>query len=589
MKGYAGFFQGRLAAAVAAVVVASPAVGAWARPTSQSPHRPPPGQLELAGTWAGVDFARALARRYESRAAGVYVSVSPRDSADIADLLARGSIPLGLVLDCQVPTVSHRLGLEFERQPLGHFVLVVVTHAGNPARRITMDELAAVYRGRIRSWQEIENSGTAWGMEVYAPLLTSTEGLLFRERVLRGAPYAASLRRSRGEGGRQKLSSEEVVGAVAQRRNAIGFLMLGYDTQLDKRVRMMRVAATPECKPVLPAVPTIRDGTYPLSDTLSIYVHAAAPPIAWDFSEYARGPEAVGLARAARLFPDHQWQEHVAKLRHREAAAGRGERVRVSGPAATRGLVRDLAEEFVRRRQAVQVQYRPASPIAAMKEFLDGGDLLLHAGPLDERTRTVHGARWDALGAQAAPLGRMAVGIVVHPANPVDTLTMDQLQALFTGRGAAWSEVGGPPGVPVRLYGLSASSPADVLLREKLGVNRLSLRMLRRADTANVAAGVSRDTAALGFVDLSGLSPRDGSVKLLKLIGPEKPFAVSARGDMDEYPLAEPYTLYLSPEAGDAARELARFVVLGHGAEVIARHGLLPAAPPLPATARTAR
>ena len=361
--------------------------------------------------------------------------------------------------------------------------------------------------------------------------------------------------------------------------------MLGYDTELDSRVRMLRIAATADSEPVLPTVQTIRDGTYPLSDTLSIYVHAGAPPIAWDFSEFARGPDAVAIVRALRLFPDYQWEEHVAKLRQREAAAGRGERVQVTGPASGARLLRDLAAEFVRQRQAVQLQYRPASQAAAMKEFLDGGELMLVAGTLDERTRTLYGSRWDALGPRAAPVGRLGVGIAVHPANPVESLSLEELRALLTGRGAGWSEVKGPKDMPVRLYGLSAGSPADVLLREKLGVNRLSPRVIRRADTPNLAAAVSRDTAALGFLDLGGLSPRDGSVKLLKLIGPGQPFALSARGDSDEYPLSETLTLYLSPSAGEVARELARFVVLGHAAEVIARHGLLPAAPPRAATA----
>ena len=170
----------------------------------------------------------------------------------------------------------------------------------------------------------------------------------------------------------------------------------------------------------------------------------------------------------------------------------------------------------------------------------------------------------------------MVVGPVVHPTNPVGSLTVTQLQGIYTAHIPSWSELKGSR-TSIRLYGLSSDSPIEQLLREKLGVNRLSVRVIRRSATAQVVAAVARDPTAIGFVDLSELSPKDSSVKLLKVVLPEKPFGVSARDD--DYPLARAYTLYAAPGMDETTREFARFLMSGRGAGVIVRHGLLPSTP----------
>ena len=47
-------------------------------------------------------------------------------------------------------------------------------------------------------------------------------------------------------------------------------------------------------------------------------------------------------------------------------------------------------------------------------------------------------------GVVANLIGRDAIGLIVHPSNPVESLTREQLQGIFAGTITNWNEVGGP-------------------------------------------------------------------------------------------------------------------------------------------------
>ena len=61
----------------------------------------------------------------------------------------------------------------------------------------------------------------------------------------------------------------------------------------------------------------------------------------------------------------------------------------------------------------------------------------------------------------------------------------------------------------------------------------------------NNVMSVAKEVNAIGFVDVSQLPSTNRSVKLLKILLPDKQFAVSARDRTSEdYPLARSYALY---------------------------------------------
>jgi phosphate transport system substrate-binding protein len=111
-------------------------------------------------------------------------------------------------------------------------------------------------------------------------------------------------------------------------------------------------------------------------------------------------------------------------------------------------------------------------------------------------------------------IGKDAVGMVVHPSNPVENLTMDQILGIISGEINDWNQVGGE------------DRPIQVITREPesttwKGLNEIVLKGADVADSAIVAksarqmaAAVAGDPEAFGFLALSDLQ---NSVKLLKV------------------------------------------------------------------------
>lgn len=111
-------------------------------------------------------------------------------------------------------------------------------------------------------------------------------------------------------------------------------------------------------------------------------------------------------------------------------------------------------------------------------------------------------------------IGKDAVGMVVHPSNPVENLTMDQILGIISGEIDDWSQVGGE------------ARPIQVITREPesttwKGLNEMVLKGADMADGAMVvnsarqmAAAVAGAPDAIGFLALSDLQ---NSVKLLQV------------------------------------------------------------------------
>lgn len=160
---------------------------------------------------------------------------------------------------------------------------------------------------------------------------------------------------------------------------------------------------------------------------------------------------------------------------------------------------------------------------------------------------------------------------VVAPDNALTTLTLGQLQRLFSGRVSAWDAVGGPD-VPVALH-----LPQDDTARQ-LFERRLPGQSLRyapeaaRYDDLNLLADtVARDPAALGLVPLS-------------LIGNAVPLVVSgscglavpatrASVKSEDYPLTQP--LFLSRMGARQPKIIRDFIAFARSHEA---QGLIRAA-----------
>jgi phosphate transport system substrate-binding protein len=174
------------------------------------------------------------------------------------------------------------------------------------------------------------------------------------------------------------------------------------------------------------------------------------------------------------------------------------------------------------------------------------------------------------------PVAVDALAVVVHPSNPLDALSLDELGRIFLGERTSWHEVGGPA-VPIAIYGRDHNSGSwGFFRRVVLGDQDFSLDMLSLVGTASVFDSVAKDPHGIGF---GGIAYATAGAKKLRLRrAPDAPAIEATVGNArnGSYPLAR--TLYFHvAEPLDA--DTQRFVdwVLGErGQRVVREVGYFP-------------
>lgn len=166
------------------------------------------------------------------------------------------------------------------------------------------------------------------------------------------------------------------------------------------------------------------------------------------------------------------------------------------------------------------------------------------------------------------------LAVIVHPANRVAALTVDQVRDVFAGRVRDWSQVGGAPGAIVLHARDDRSGTFDTFKSLVLGDAALSLAAARYESTEQLAAEVATDPRAIGFVGLAG-------------VGRARALALSERGTVpmaptplsvatEDYVLARRLFLYSAARPRAEARALIDFALGPSGQQVVADVGFVP-------------
>lgn len=137
--------------------------------------------------------------------------------------------------------------------------VAVILHPANPLRELSIAQLAKVFSGEIRDWEEL--GGTGGAIHLYARDQQSGTFDTFNELVL------AKSGKKLAQDAKRFESSEALSDDVSQDRQGIGFIGLPY-------VRRARAVAIVdgESKPMLPTISLIATEDYPLSRRLYFYL-----------------------------------------------------------------------------------------------------------------------------------------------------------------------------------------------------------------------------------------------------------------------------------------------------------------------------
>ena len=207
--------------------------------------------------------------------------------------------------------------------------LTVIVHPSNPVDSLTLDELAAIYRGEIRSWAAL--GGPDRPIDVHVRESDSATRTFFDGRILGGAPVGADAE--------VIADNNAMAAAVNASPGAIGYV--GFAFQRGAKplslVSACGLSATPSAF-------SSKTEEYPLDRRL--YLYARADTLSADverFFDFATSPGADGAIAKAGFVDLSVAREDLNAAADRVRAA-----LAASGNAFERDQLEDLATEMDR-------------------------------------------------------------------------------------------------------------------------------------------------------------------------------------------------------------------------------------------------
>lgn len=267
-------------------------------------------------------------------------------------------------------------------------------------------------------------------------------------------------------------------------------------------------------------------------------------------------------------------------------AAQRSKMIQIKGSDTMVNLAQVLAEEFMGK--------NPNIPIAV----LGGGSgtgvvgLINKTCDIANHSREIKDSEYDMMAKQNVTprefvIAQDGLSIVVNPKNPVKTLTVADVGAIYRGDVTNWKDVGGPDRA-ISLYGRQSNSGTYVFMQEfVLGNRNYSPAMMEMNGNAQIVEGVIQDEAAIGYVGVGYLFDAAGKVRTdLKIVEINKEKDAPAFSPLDkaavgsgDYPIARPlYQTTAGKPSPDVAKFL-RFVTGPEGQKVVEREGFFSIGP----------
>ncbi len=176
-----------------------------------------------------------------------------------------------------------------------------------------------------------------------------------------------------------------------------------------------------------------------------------------------------------------------------------------------------------------------------------------------------------------------ALAVVVHPDNPVDQLTFDQLSDIFTGRVTNWQEVGGND-APIVLVSRETNSGTHVYFLEEVvrkgdseNKDIFAPQTLLMISSVGITSEIRRNPNAIGYDGLGYVDPAHE-----KLIAVAKdaggPFVVPsvASGADGSYPISRGLYMYTAGEPQGAIQAYMAWIQGPDGQQIVADLGFVP-------------
>jgi phosphate transport system substrate-binding protein len=193
----------------------------------------------------------------------------------------------------------------------------------------------------------------------------------------------------------------------------------------------------------------------------------------------------------------------------------------------------------------------------------------------------IEAARANGITPVEFTVARDAIAIVVHPSNPVERLTLQQISDIYTGKIVNWAQVGGEDR-PIVLLSRESNSGTYLYFLEhviRLGDPESDLlfspETLLMPSSEGISAEIRQNPNAIGYDGLGYVTPDQKLVAVAR--DPYSPYVLPSIETVNDgsYPISRPLYMYT---AGEPQGEIKRYIewILSEGQAIVPELGFVP-------------
>ncbi len=225
--------------------------------------------IQIKGSDTMVNLGQAWAEKYMEKNPNEFIAVTGGGSGTGLSSLISGTCDIAIssrnIKEKEI-TLAKQKGVNPFEIKVALDGLAVVVNPKNPVSKLTADQLAQIFSGRITNWKEL--GGEDKKIVILSREVNSGTHVYFKEHVLR--KNDPNSREEFSPGALMLSSSQAIADEVAGNPAAIGYYGMGYISIKQKAVA---IAKDDRSEYVVPLIENVIHGKYPISRPLFLYTN----------------------------------------------------------------------------------------------------------------------------------------------------------------------------------------------------------------------------------------------------------------------------------------------------------------------------
>jgi len=245
-----------------------------------------------------------------------------------------------------------------------------------------------------------------------------------------------------------------------------------------------------------------------------------------------------------------------------------GETIVIEGSTTVFPIVQKAAESYMKQHPEVKITVRGGGSGVGIASLIDG-TIQIGASSRYIKTNEIARAQSKGVNPKGTVIAMDGLAVIVHPSNPVSSLTRAQVKEIYTGAISDWKRVGGQPGRIVVVSRDTASGTYEAFGELVLQKQKVRPDALTQASNQAVATTVAKTPGAIGYVGLGYLSEQVKAVSIEGVM--PSPQTVLA----NKYPVSRPLFLYTNGSPQGEVKKFIDYILSEEGQKIVASVGFV--------------